>query len=390
MVDQTHQHFMLAERFIPDDVKERILLLRKAGVNVPTIRDILKEEFGEHVTWFYNDLYNFIYNLENPQQKEFDAENFLKLLNQIKEANDAFTFHTHINTDTQRLERAIWMYPDQKVNYSRFSDVIVFDNTYKCNRFKMPFGIFTGVNNFGQSICFAGTLVIEEDEETFRWIFSKFLEMVGNNAPSVLLTDDDRAMVNAYTNVLNPLGTRHRLCQWHLLKNVMKNLISKLGNTWQSFISKLYKCLGKIDPLDFQAEWEELKSLYPNATSYLLRMERVKEKWAACFNQDIFTADMNTTQRAESMNNLMKQYLDASTSLTEFISAFESVLDTRKEKTEFLEYKQKHYNIIFKTSSPFEKQAAALLTNYSLKKTQEQIIESFSYKCEEIGWYIYF
>lgn len=252
----------------------------------------------------------------------------------------------------------------------------------------MPFGIFTGINNFGQSICFAGTLVIEEDEATFQWIFSKFLEMVSNNAPSVLLTDDDRAMANAYIKVLKPLGTRHRLCQWHLLKNVMKNLIGKLGNTWQAFIGKLYKCLGEVDPSDFRDKWEELKTLYPDTVPYLLRMERSKEKWAACFNQDIFTADMITTQRAESMNNLMKQYLDASTSLTEFINAFESVLDTRKENTEFSKYKQIHYNIVLKTSSPFEKQAASLLTNYSLKKIQEQIIESFSYKCEEIEWYV--
>ena len=66
-------------------------------------------------------------------------------------------------------------------------------------------------------------------------------------------------------------------------------------------------------------------------------------------------ADMITTQRGESMNNLMKGYLDASTSLTEFIYAFESVLDTRKKNFEFSEYKQKNYNVIYKTNSPFEK-----------------------------------
>ena len=388
MVELTHRQFMLTERFIPDDVKERILLLRKAGVRIPIIRDILKEEFGERVTWVYNDLYNFLYNLEDIQQKEFDAENFLKLLSQIKEENDEFIYYMHINSNTQRLERVIWMYPEQKLYYSRFYDVVVFDNTYKSNRFQMPFGIFTGVNNFGQSICFAGTLVIEEDEETFRWIFSKFLEMTSGHAPSVLLTDDDKAMANAYVKVLKPFGTKHRLCQWHLLKNVMKNLIGKLGNAWRSFIKQLYNCLGKIDPYDFQIEWDKLKSSYPDANSYLLRLEKVKEKWAACFNQDVFMADMITTQRGESMNNLMKGYLDASTSLTEFIYAFESVLDTRKENFEFSEYKQKNYNVIYKTNSPFEKQAASLLTRYSLKKTQEQIIESFSYICEEIGWYV--
>ena len=388
MVEQAHRHFMLAERLIPDNIKDRIILLRKAGVKVPIIRNILKEEFGGHITWLYNDLYNFVYNIEGTKQKEFDAEEFLKLLDQIKHDNENFHYHTHINEETQRLERVIWMYPEQTINYSRFYDIMVFDNTYKTNRFKMPFGIFTGVNNFGQSICFAGSLMVEENEETFQWVFSKFLDMVNHNAPFVLLTDDDRAIANAYKKVFEPLGTKHRLCQWHLLKNVMKNLAGRLGNRWQQFIGQLYTCLNELDPNEFQNSWENLKILYPDSCPYLLRMEKNKRKWAACYNQDVFMADMVSTQRGESMNNLMKGYMDASTSLLEFISAFESALETRKESSEFLEYKQNNYNILHKTSSPFEQQAALLLTSYSFKKTQEQIIQSYSYKCEELERYI--
>jgi len=33
--------------------------------------------------------------LEDIQQKEFDTENFLKLLSQIKEENDEFIYYTH-------------------------------------------------------------------------------------------------------------------------------------------------------------------------------------------------------------------------------------------------------------------------------------------------------
>lgn len=389
MVEQAHRHFMLSERSIPDDVKERIILLRKAGVNVPVIRNILKEEFGEHVTWVYSDLYNFIHNIEGTKQKEFDAEEFLNLLDQIKQENENFFYCVHINEITQRLERVIWMYPEQRVNYSRFCDVIVFDNTYKTNRFQMPFGIFTGVNNFGQSVCFAGILMIEENEETFRWIFTKFLDMVNHHAPLVLLTDDDRAIANAYEKVFQPLGTKHRLCQWHLLKNVIKNLMAKLGSKWQQFISQLYACLNELDPNEFHNSWENLKRSYPDSCQYLSRMERNKEKWAACYNQDIFMADMVSTQRGESMNNLMKGYMDASTSLAEFISAFESALKTREESFEFQEYKQNNYNVLYKAAGPFEQQAASLLTSYSLKKTQEQIIQSYSYKCEEMARYMH-
>src|SRR6266540_2644666 len=199
--------------------------------------------------------------------------------------------------------------------------------------------------------------------------------MINYNAPLVLLTDDDRAIANAYKKILELLNTKHRLCQWHLLKNIMKNLIRKLGNKWQQFIGQLYTCLNESDPYEFQNYWENLKTLYPDSNQYLLYMEKNKEKWAACYNQDVFMADMISTQRGESMNNLMKGYLDANTSLSEFISAFASALETRKESSEFLEYKQNNFNILYKTASPFEQQAASLLTNYSFKKTQEQIIQ---------------
>src|SRR5436190_17020477 len=301
MVDESHQFFMSNERSIPNDVKQRIELLHHAGVDVPTIRSILKEEFGDCVTWVYNDIYNFIYQLEGGLEKrELDSEELLKILEQFKDDNTEFFYFADINENTKRLERVIWMFPEQRMNYSRFNDVVVFDNTYKTNCFQMPFGIFTGVNNYGHSICFSGTLMIDETEDSFLWVFTKFLEMVNQHAPLVILTDDDRAMANAYTKILQPLGTKHRLCQWHLMKNVMKNLCAKLSTNWSAFIKEFYKCLGEMDISSFLSQWNLLKTSYPSASSYLLRMEKTKEKWAPC----IFMADMTTTQRGESMNNI--------------------------------------------------------------------------------------
>jgi hypothetical protein len=387
MVDENHQHFMSNERSIPDDVKQRIEILRRAGVDVTTIRSILKEEFGNCVTWVYNDIYNFIYKLEGSgiNKRELDAEEFVKLLEQFKNDNKEFLYFTDINKDTNRLERVIWMFPEQRMNYSRFHDIVVFDNTYKTNRFKMPFGIFTGVNNYGHSVCFAGALMVDETEDNFLWVFSKFLEMVNQHAPLVILTDDDRAMANAYVKILKPMGTKHRLCQWHLMKNVMKNLCSKLGSNWSAFIKDLYKCLEEMDIQNFLLQWDALKASYPSATTYLLRMEKTKEKWAGCYNHDTFMADMISTQRGESMNNMMKGYLDASTSLVKFINAFQSALEAQNENTEFRIYKQNNFNILYKTTSPLERQAASILTTFSLKKTQEQLMQSFMYKCEEIS-----
>ena len=47
---------------------------------------------------------------------------------------------------------------------------------------------------------------------------------------------------------------------------------------------------------EFLSDWDALKISYPSVATYLSRMEKTKEKWAACFNRNTFMADMTTTQ----------------------------------------------------------------------------------------------
>ena len=100
-------------------------------------------------------------------------------------------------------------------------------------------------------------------------------------------------------------------------------------------------------------------------------------------------ADMSSTQCAKSMNNLMKGYMSSTTSLTSFLNAFDTALDARKQSAEFIKYKEYSTNIIYKTLSPYEKQASMILTSYALTKTQQQILQSYSYKCEELLRYLF-
>jgi len=67
-------HFLPNQRKIPEDIQQKIISLRAAGVDIPTIRNILRHEYGNMVTWIYDDLYNFCYNhgiLRD--RKNFDA-----------------------------------------------------------------------------------------------------------------------------------------------------------------------------------------------------------------------------------------------------------------------------------------------------------------------------
>jgi hypothetical protein len=380
LVPPLQRRFMKNERKFPEEVKAEILVLKRAGLPVPQIRSVLATKFSDRVTWIYDDIYNFLYQTKHADQ-EFDAQELLDTLSDLQRDYPDLTFRYEVEPVSKRLVNVIWMFPQQRLAYSRFSDVVVFDNTYSTNRFDMPFGIFTGVNNYGQSVCFAGSLLSSEKKESFMWLFDTFLEMVNNNSPGVLLTDDDKAISSAFQQTFALRETKHRLCLWHLLRNVMKNLLGVLDTRWSAFINDFYSCLKEMEEMSFLLRWESLKEDYPECVTYLDTMDNSKERWAPCYISDMFLADMTTTQRGESMNSLMKSYFDAKTPLKEFLEAFASALECRKEAELFAVYKENASNPTRTFTSPYEKQATTLLTRYAFKKIQEEIFLATSYKC---------
>ena len=150
--------------------------------------------------------------------------------------------------------------------------------------------------------------------------------MVNNNPPKVILTDEDKAISQAIQNVFGQ-NSKHVLCIWHLWKNVIKNLCSILGANWHNFTKAFYECTKEYEVDNFIIKWQQLQIDFPDCKAHLERMDKVKEKWAPCFNRDIFLADKTSTQCEESMNNLMKSYMQTTHSLLDFLKAFESALD---------------------------------------------------------------
>ena len=66
-------------------------------------------------------------------------------------------------------------------------------------------------------------------------------------------------------------------------------------------------------------------------------------------------ADMFTIQRGESMNSLMKGYMDATTSLINFLKAFESALKQRKEDADLAKFCEDNKVVSLLTASFYEK-----------------------------------
>jgi hypothetical protein len=85
--------------------------------------------------------------------------------------------------DKNRIKTLMWCSGRSRSQYACFGDVVTFDTTYCTNIYKMPFGLFVGVNNHFQSTIFAGALMADETAESFKWVFEQFVELMGGPSP---------------------------------------------------------------------------------------------------------------------------------------------------------------------------------------------------------------
>ncbi|XP_065866975.1 protein FAR1-RELATED SEQUENCE 5-like [Euphorbia lathyris] len=131
---------------------------------------------------FHRDLKAYIY--------ESDAQMFIDIFSKKKLLWSAFFFDFDMDED-DHLCRALWADPICRKNYALFGDMVSFDTTYQTNRYNMIFGPFTGVDHHKKCVTFAACFNAKEDIALFEWVFKTFLNAMGSNEPTCLITDQD-------------------------------------------------------------------------------------------------------------------------------------------------------------------------------------------------------
>ncbi|CAI2194248.1 7758_t:CDS:2, partial [Funneliformis geosporum] len=96
----------------------------------------------------------------------------------------------------------------------------------------------------------------------------------------------------------------------HIGQNIPKNLKSKLHGDYEEFAKKFFQCRNKLSIKNFEHDYIKLIEDYPNIIGYLKQLYESKESWARCYTSSYFTAGMQSINRIESINEVIKKDLD--------------------------------------------------------------------------------
>ena len=144
--------------------------------------------------------------------------------------------------------------------------------------------------------------------------------------PCLFYTDANPTMIAA-VNTSWPT-TKHHFCLFHIRKNLEKHFLGKYcGEKWSNFFAAFCHARNSRVESIFEERWAALLAEYADAANYLQRqLYRCREAWALCFTHRTFNAGIQSTQRIESYNDIIKNNVNGSSSLLELESIIERLL----------------------------------------------------------------
>ncbi|XP_074288500.1 protein FAR1-RELATED SEQUENCE 7-like [Silene latifolia] len=128
-------------------------------------------------------------------------------------------FHFAYDEDENKyLTKVIWADKEGINNYKLYRHTISFDPTYGTNKYFIVFTPFTGVEHSKKTVTFAAGLLEFENQESFEWIFTKFLEAMGQQQPQCIITDQCPGIKKACPIIFK--NSVHKYCMWHIMQKV--------------------------------------------------------------------------------------------------------------------------------------------------------------------------
>ncbi|KAK9911640.1 hypothetical protein M0R45_035536 [Rubus argutus] len=309
-----------------------------------------------------------------------DAQNLLEYFKKMQAENPGFFYAIQLDEDNH-MGNVFWSDARSRTAYSHFGDAVTLDTTYRVNQYRVPFAPFTGVNHHGQTILFGCALLLDESEASFNWLFKTFLTAMNDCPPVSIMTDQDRAIQTAVSQVFPEV--RHCISKWHVLREGQERL-AHVCLAHPNFQVELYNCINLTETIEeFELSWDCILDKYDlRNNDWLQSLYSARAQWVPVYFRDSFFAAISPNQGYE--GSFFDGYVNQQTTLPMFFRQYERALENWFEREVEADFDTICTTPVLRTPSPMEKQAANLYTRKIFAKFQEELVETFVYTANRI------
>ncbi|XXG56079.1 hypothetical protein AAC387_Pa03g3588 [Persea americana] len=303
-----------------------------------------------------------------------DSQYLLDYFKRMQVKNPSFFYAVHLD-DEYRMTNFFWIDARSRMAYNYFGDVVIFDTTYKTNRYGMPFAPFLGANHHKQPISFGCALLLDESETSLVWLFSTWLEAMSGRYPISIVAEHDPAIGAAIAKVFPK--TNYRFCKRHIIREFHDRL-GHVDSEHKDFIKDFFQCINMTELNDeFDSRWWSFIDKYGlKDNEWLQSLYKTREQWVQVYLQDTFIANISVDQLSENINSFFGGYLKIHTPLQEFIEQLEKIINSQHEKELEDDSKTRDTKPLSKTGLPMESQVAEIYTTAIFLEFQEQLFQS--------------
>ena len=319
---------------------------------------------------------------DNRAKKNTDIDCTLRYIEKLQQDRPGFIYK--METDETNAVRSIfWTDARARLDYKLYGEVISFDTTYSTNRYNMPFAPIIGINGHAKTIVFGWALLKNQKADTFRWLFETFVGVMEGKKPRLVLTDQCAAMKIAIGLVFS--DALHRLCIWHILKNLRDNMgaymAAMLG--MEETISELIMESMSIE--EFEEGWQIMLEKYNcKNQEHLGRMWNLRHMFVPAYFRDDFCPFTRSTGRSESFNSNFKDYVMHKDTIETFMKEYSNFQDNIVETENQDRFDTLVKDPVFWSPKPIERHAAKVYTRGIYLKFQIELHNSTAFAVDEI------
>lgn len=200
--DDSHQH--RSNRSITREKGKTIEQMKDAGLGcMDSFRLMCEEAGGEDcVGHSSRDHLNYYNKLKMKSIEGGDAQSLIEILYDQLTKEPEFFFRVRLDK-VGKVTSIFWRDSMMLEDYKIYGDVVVFDTTYRTNRYNLICAPIVGINNHWKNVMFGCAFIGDEKTETFVWLLETFKKSMEQKEPITVFTDQDMAMSNAISKVMH-------------------------------------------------------------------------------------------------------------------------------------------------------------------------------------------